>query len=173
MFKIIKKKYYKKAITAALAKRDVSQLNAKMHTIAFLYDGDQVNEVSAYHKIARSLFVSESKTQFFSFVTFQKNTPSLLRDQFSEKDISFKGRIIGDSAKEFVATCIDVLIFMLDKEHLHLDTVVAQSRAKFKVGFKGADPRFFDLILSVDPNDTAAVITELTKYLKILGKTQS
>jgi len=35
MFKAIKQRYYKKAITAALAQRDVSRLNAKMHTLAF------------------------------------------------------------------------------------------------------------------------------------------
>jgi hypothetical protein len=173
MFKRIKQRYYQKAITIALSKRDISQLNAKMHTLVFLYDGDQGNEVSAYHKIATSLCVSESKTQFFSFVTFQKNTPSLLQDQFSQKDISFKGAFTGASVKEFVATSLDVLIFMLDKEHLHLDVLVAQSNAKFKVGFKGADPRYFDLILSVDPNDTASVITELTKYFIILGKIEA
>ena len=72
MFKAIKQRYYQKAITAALAQRDVSRLNTKMHTLAFLYDGDVVNELSPYYKISSSLRVSETKTQFFSFVTFKK-----------------------------------------------------------------------------------------------------
>jgi len=41
------------------------------------------------------------------------------------------------------------------------------------VGFKGVDPRYFDLILGVDPDNTQAIITELTKYFKILGKIET
>jgi hypothetical protein len=173
MFKAIKQRYYQKAITAALAQRDVSRLNTKMHTLAFLYDGDVVNELSPYYKISSSLRVSETKTQFFSFVTFKKNTPSLLRNQFSQKDISFKGVLTGASAKEFVSLDTDVLIYMSNKKHLPLETIVVKSKAKFKVGFKGVDPRYFDLILAVDPDNTQAIITELTKYFKILGKIQT
>ena len=173
MFKAIKQRYYQKAITAALAQRDISRLNTKMDNLAFLYDGDFVNELSPYHNIASSLKVSETKTQFFSFVTFKKNTPSLLRNQFSQKDISFKGALTGVSVKEFVSLDTDVLIYMSNKKHLLLESVVVKSNAKFKVGFKGVDPRYFDLILAVDPANTQAISTELTKYFKILGKIQA
>ncbi|MDC1312504.1 hypothetical protein N8X76_00700 [Flavobacteriaceae bacterium] len=173
MFKAIKQRYYQKAITAALAQRDISRLNTKMDTLAFLYDGDLVNELSPYYNIASSLKVSETKTQFFSFVTFKKHTPSLLRNQFSQKDISFKGALTGVSVKEFVSLDTDVLIYMSNKKHLLLESVVVKSNAKFKVGFKGVDPRYFDLILAVDPANTQAISTELTKYFKILGKIQA
>ena len=173
MFKAIKQRYYQKAITAALAQRDVSGLNTKLQTLAILYDGDLVNELSPYYKIASSLRVLETKTQFFSYVTLEKKTPSLLRDQFSQKDISFKGALTGASAKEFVSLDIDVLIYMSNKKHLPLETIVVKSKAKFKVGFKGVDPRYFDLILGVDPDNTQAIITELTKYFKILGKIET
>ena len=173
MFKAIKQRYYQKAITAALAQRDISMLNTKMDTLAFLYDGDLVNELSPYYNIASSLKVSETKTQFFSFVTFKKNTPSLLRNQFSQKDISFKGALTGVSVKEFVSLDTDVLIYMSNKKHLLLESVVVKSNAKFKVGFKGVDPRYFDLILAVDPANNQAISTELTKYFKILGKIQA
>ena len=173
MFKAIKQRYYQKAITAALAQRDISRLNTKMDTLAFLYDGDLVNELSPYYNIASSLKVSETKTQFFSFVTFKKNIPSLLRNQFSQKDISFKGALTGVSVNEFVSLDTDVLIYMSNKKHLLLESVVVKSNAKFKVGFKGVDPRYFDLILAVDPANTQAISTELTKYFKILGKIQA
>lgn len=173
MFKAIKQRYYQKAITAALAQRDVSRLNTKMQTLAILYNGDLVNELSPYYKIASSLKVLETKTQFFSYVTLEKKTPSLLRDQFSQKDISFKGLLKGASVKEFVEQSADVLIYISNKKHLPLETIVVKSKAKFKVGFKGVDPRYFDLILGVDPANTKAVITELTKYFKILGKIQA
>jgi len=173
MFKAIKQRYYQKAITAALAQRDISRLNTKMDTLAFLYDGDLINELSPYYNIASSLKVSETKTQFFSFVTFKKNTPSLLRNQFSQKDISFKGALTGVSVNEFVSLDTDVLIYMSNKKHLLLESVVVKSNAKFKVGFKGVDPRYFDLILAVDPANTQAISTELTKYFKILGKIQA
>ena len=172
MFKAIKQRYYQKAITAALAQRDVSGLNTKLQTLAILYDGDLVNELSPYYKIASSLKVLETKTQFFSYVTLKKKTPSLLRNQFSQKDISFKGSIKGASALDFVAQSPDVLLYMSNKKHLSLETIVVKSNAKFKVGFKGVDPRYFDLILGVDPTNTQTVITELTKYFKILGKIQ-
>ncbi|MDB9912671.1 hypothetical protein OAD14_07500, partial [Flavobacteriaceae bacterium] len=155
------------------AQRDISRLNTKMDTLAFLYDGDLVNELSPYYNIASSLKVSETKTQFFSFVTFKKNTPSLLRNQFSQKDISFKGALTGVSVKEFVSLDTDVLIYISNKKHLLLESVVVKSNAKFKVGFKGVDPRYFDLILAVDPANTQAISTELTKYFKILGKIQA
>lgn len=173
MFKAIKQRYYQKAISAALAQRDVSRLNTKMQTLVFLYDGDLVNELSPYYKIASSLKVLETKTQFFSFVTFKKNTPSLLRNQFSQKDISFKGALTGASVKEFVEQSADVLIYMSNKKHLPLEAIVVKSKAKFKVGFKGVDPRYFDLILGIDPANTQATIIELKKYFKILGKIQA
>jgi len=173
MFKAIKQRYYQKAITAALAQRDISGLNTKLQTLAILYDGDHVNELSPYYKIASSLRVLETKTQFFSYVTLEKKTPSLLRDQFSQKDISFKGFIKGASALDFVAQSPDVLLYMSNKKHLSLETIVVKSNAKFKVGFKGVDARYFDLILGVDPTNTQTVITELTKYFKILGKIQA
>ncbi|MGI9594156.1 MAG: DUF6913 domain-containing protein [Patiriisocius sp.] len=173
MFKAIKQRYYQKAITAALSQRDVSGLNTKLQTLTFLYDADLVNELSPYYKIANSLRVLETKTHFFSYVTSEKKTPSLLRDQFTQKDISFKGILKGPSAIDFVKQSADVLIYMSNKKHLPLETIVVKSKAKFKVGFKGLDPRYFDLILGVDPSDTQAIITELTKYFKILGKIQA
>ena len=96
-----------------------------------------------------------------------------MRNQFSQKDISFKGALTGASAKEFVSLDTDVLIYMSNKKHLPLETIVVKSKAKFKVGFKGVDPRYFDLILGVDPDNTQAIITELTKYFKILGKIET
>jgi hypothetical protein len=75
--------------------------------------------------------------------------------------------------KEFVSLDTDVLIYMSNKKHLLLESVVVKSNAKFKVGFKGVDPRYFDLILAVDPANTQAISTELTKYFKILGKIQT
>lgn len=170
MFKKWKKKYYQKAILAALEKRDMSGLNAKMETLAFLYDGDVIKDLSSFKTIANTLDISEAQTKYFSFVTFQKKAPSLTQEQFCERDISFKGVITGVSAKQFVQTQTDVLVYMSNKDHQYLDVVAAKSVARFKVGFEGADPRFFDLILAVDPNDTALVSAELTKYFKILGK---
>jgi hypothetical protein len=170
MFKRIKQKYYQKAITAALAKRDVSQLNAKMQTLAFLFNADHIKEVSAYNTIAKSLCISEAQTRFFSFVTFHKNMPSLSQDQFCQKDISFRGVVRGASANKFLEKPVDVLLYMSPEKHIYLDTIAAHSAAKFKVGFEGGDPRFFDLMLAINPNDTVSVIAELTKYFKILGK---
>jgi hypothetical protein len=141
-----------------------------MQTLAFLFNGDHVKEVSAYKVIAKSLCISEAQTRFFSFVTFHENKQSLSQDQFCQKDISFRGVVKGANANKFIETSIDVLIYMSPKKHMYLDNIVAQSTSKFKVGFEGADPRFFDLMLAIDPNDTVSVIAELTKYFKILGK---
>ncbi len=48
--------------------------------------------------------------------------------------------------------------------------MVAQSKAKFKMGFGGADERLYDLLLAVDPSNMELFKKEAIKYLQIFKK---
>ena len=73
-------------------------------------------------------------------------------------------------AQEFLDFPFDVLIGFYKGNHEFLNAMVAQSIAKFKIGFKGADERLFDLLLTVDLQKPDAFKSEVKKYLKILKK---
>ena len=72
--------------------------------------------------------------------------------------------------KEFLDIHFDVLVGFYSEENEFLDIMVSRSKAKFKIGFEGADSRLFDLILQVNPMKFNQFKAELKKYLSVLKK---
>jgi len=170
MFNYLKKKSIRKQTEKNLDKRDMSQVNSRLKTLGFLFDDVSFQDSELFYEYSQLLGLQRKDVKLFSFVEFEKKAPTLRQDQINNKDFSWDGGITNQSAIEFLNTPFDVLVGYYKGRHEFLDFMVSESRAKFKVGGKGADHRLFDLLIEIDINSTEIFKTEFKKYLFILNK---
>lgn len=170
MLKKVKRHSLKKHTEKILKERDVSQRNSPLKYLGFLVDESFFSDFELLYKFGKSIGLQEKDVKVFTFIETRRRIPTLRSNQISNKEFSFQGEINSRNALEFLDYPIDVLVGFYNGKHEFLDSMVAMSKAKFKLGFKGADPRLYDLLLAVDPSNFGEAKTEMEKYLKILNK---
>jgi len=170
IFKKLKRKSLKKGLDAHLKKRDTSDVNSKVKTIGFLVDEAYDQDFEKFYDSFKDLNLQPKDVKVFSFVESKKKLPSLRQNQVQNKDFDWKGVLHNQNAQEFLDKEFDVLVGYYPTSHEILDILVASSKAKFKVGFQGADERLFDLLLRVPFHDFNLFKSELKKYLQVFGK---
>lgn len=166
----LQKRALKKIIESNLSKRDNSDINSPLVTLGILVEESFTQDFEALYDLASVLGLQRKDVKIFSFLELEHSVPSFQQNQINHKDFNWKGEIKSQNASEFLDVPYDVLIGYYNKKHIFLDMMVSSSRAKFKVGMKGADSRLFDLLISVNTDEKKAFKTELKKYLKILNK---
>jgi hypothetical protein len=170
MFEKIKRRSLKKQIDHNLKERDISRINVEMKTLGFLVDEGMLQELEVFDSFALDYNLQPKDVKVFSFQEFKKKMPSMRQNQVNNKDFTWKGEIQNQNAVEFLDKEFDVLVGYYKGKHEFLDLMISKSNAAFKVGFSGGDERLYDLIMSIDPMNTAAFKNELKKYLQVLGK---
>lgn len=170
IFKKLKKNSLKKEVDTHLKKRDTSSIDAKVKTIGFLVDEAHDQDFEKFYDIFKDFSLQPKDIKLFSFVESKKKLPSLRQNQVQNKDFDWKGSLHNQNAQEFLDKEFDVLVGYYPKQHEILDVLVAASKAKFKVGFHGADQRLYDLLLNVPFKDFNLFKSELKKYLQVFGK---
>ncbi len=170
MFKKLKRKSIQKQTDKNLKDRDLSNVNASAKSLGFLVDETSFRDFDKLYSFSSFLGFQPKDVKVFSFIEFKKKAPSLRQDQISNKEFSWDGTISNLNAKEFLNRPFDVLVGYYSGYHEFLDLMVSKSKAKFKVGVTGADDRLFDLLITIDINETEAFKTELKKYLTVLNK---
>jgi len=170
MFEKLKRRSLRKLTERNLANRDLSQVNSKMKTLGFLVDEKLFSEFEKLEDFYKDLNLIPKDVKVFSFIEVKRKLPSLRHNQVQCKDFNWKGEMHNQNANEFIDRNFDVLVGYYEGKNEFLDALISQSRAKFKVGFSGADDRLFDLIISIKPTAVDAFRVELKKYLTILGK---
>ncbi|MEM7186239.1 MAG: hypothetical protein AAF466_06240 [Bacteroidota bacterium] len=138
--------------------------------MGFLVDERVFQEFDVLEDFGLELKLIPKDVKVFSFIEVKRKLPSLRQNQVQCKDFNWKGEMHNQNAAEFLEKEFDVLIGMYEGRNEFLDALISQSKAKFKVGFAGADERLYELLLGVKPTDTKAFKAELKKYLEILGK---
>ena len=170
MLKIIKEKTLQKRTLKNVTKRNVSNRNSVLKTIGLLMD----------EKFYGNFIMPNEFTDFFkvsakniSTLTYKakplKNTVQEV-NQITNKDFGWKGDLHNTQAQNFLNQDFDILVGVYSGKNSYLDWMISQSKAKFKVGFKNADEKLFDLIIQVSPSEKEIFITELKKYLIVLNK---
>ncbi len=170
MFENLKRKSLRKLTEKNLANRDLSKVNSKVKTLGFVVDQLFFQDFDKLYDFYEDLKLLPKDVKVFSFIEVKKKLPSLLQNQVQSKDFDWKGVMHNQNATEFLDREFDVLVGFYEDKHEFLDAMVAQSKAKFKVGFEGADERLYDLIIGLRPTKLEAFKVEFKKYLKILGK---
>ncbi|MEZ4874564.1 MAG: hypothetical protein R2793_03715 [Flavobacteriaceae bacterium] len=170
MFEKLKKKGLRKHTLKHLENRDTSGVNSKMKTLAFLVDEMLFQDFDQLYELHKVFGLQPKDVKVFSFLEVKKKLPSLRQNQINNKDFNWKGEISNQNALEFLDRDYDVLVGFYQGTHEFLDLMVSQSKAKFKVGFKEADARLYDLIIAVPTSDFPTFVSELKKYATLLNK---
>jgi hypothetical protein len=170
MLKKVKHYSLKKHTEKNLTERDISQRNTALKYLGFLVDEAFFNDFEMLYEFGNELGLQRKDVKLFTFVETRRKIPSLRQNQITNKEFTWRGEIHNQNAQEFLDFPFDVLIGFYDKKHEFLSAMVAQSKAKFKIGFNGADERLFDLLLTVDLYKPDAFKSEVKKYLKIFKK---
>ncbi len=170
MFEKLKRRSLKKLTEKYILERDYSQVNSKVKTIGFLVDEQLFQDSDTLYEFYKPFNLVPKDIKVFSFLEVKKKLPSLRQNQVQCKDFNWKGEMHNPNAEEFLNTEFDVLIGYYKGNHEFLDAMLSKSKARFKVGFDGADERLFDLLISVPLEDVKLFQKELKKYLTILNK---
>lgn len=170
MLKKVKLQALKKNIEKSLSERDLSKRNEPLKYLGFLVDEGFFEDFELLYEWGTELGLQRKDIKMFSFVETRRRIPSLRQNQITNKEFSWRGELINQNAEEFLDYPFDVLIGYYKGRHDFLSAMAARSRAKFKIGFTGADRRIYDLVLAIDLHNTEMVKSELKKYFKILKK---
>lgn len=170
MLKKYKLHSLKKHTDKFLSERDVSQRNTPLKHLGFLVDEALYDDFEKLSDLGFELGLQRKDVKIFTFIETRKRIPSLRQNQITNREFGWKGEIQNESARQFLEYPFDVLIGYYNGQHKFLDSLVAQSKAKFKIGFNGADERLFDLLLTIDLQKPDMFKSEVTKYLTILKK---
>ncbi|MEM0574694.1 MULTISPECIES: DUF6913 domain-containing protein [Aequorivita] len=170
MLRKVKQNSLKKHIEKNLSKRDFSKRNEPLKSLGFVVDEAFYNDFEKLYEFGTSLGLQPKDVKIFSFVETRKKLPSLRQNQITNKEFTWRGEIKSKNAQEFLEVPLDVLIGFYPGKHEYLSAMVVQSKAKFTIGFKGADERLYDLLLAVAPDNLDDFKSEVIKYLKIFKK---
>lgn len=165
----LKLKSLKKKITKNLKTRDRSQLHATCKTIAFIINEDQFSSIETLYNIASSLGIKKDNCQFLAFQKYRKNV-ELKAYQLHHKHIKWNGVISNEKASSFLEQPFDLLIGFYNENQPYLDFLVSESTSRFKVGLAETNVDLFDLQIQLKVSQHEALINELNKYLRVLGK---
>ena len=170
MLKRIKLHSLEKYIDKNLEQRDVSQRNSKLKHLGFLTHESFFDDFELLYSLGIELGLQRKDIKVFTFVKTRTGIPSLKHHEITSKDFDWRGKIYNQNAEEFLNFPFDTLIGIYKADDDLLDAMVSKSSAKFKIGFKGADERLYDLILNIDPKNNELFKDEIKKYLKIFNK---
>jgi len=170
MLKKVKRNSLKKHIEKNLTERDFSKRNEPLKYLGFVVDESFFDDFEMLYEFGKELGLQRKDVKLFTFAETRRKIPSLRQNQITNKEFTWRGEIHNQNAQEFLDFPFDVLIGYYKRKHEFLGAMVAQSKAKFKIGFNGADERLFDLLLIVDLQKPEAFKSEVKKYLKILKK---
>lgn len=161
--------YFKKHLKE-LAKRKI-QHNSKIKTVGILMDMNRTIDLQFIREIASQLNVSPSRVHVMAPVGLleienAKRTKMLFFDQ---KKLSWTAKL-SEQQERFCDFSFDILINYFNLPHSLLNVLSARSKANFRVGFVGLDPRLNDLIFDFKPSEKALFLSELPKYIKTIFK---
>lgn len=89
---------------------------------------------------------------------------------FCRKDLNWFGKPVAPFVDEFMRSNLDILIDLSTEEIFPLKWLVAQSKAKFRVGNLNYPDNPNDLIINVKPNqDLSYLISQIKHYLNLIN----
>ena len=170
MLEKLKQYTLRKQTDRYLSGRDVSQRNTPLRYLGFLVDETFFDEFEMLYEFGTDLGLQRKDIKQLTFAETRRRIPSLRHNQITNKEFNWRGEIHNENAREFLDKPFDVIIGLYQGKHKYLDAMVAESKAKFKIGFNDADKRLFDLILTVDLKHPELFKAEVAKYLRIMRK---
>lgn len=170
MLNRIKRNALKRHTVRHLEKRDLSHRNSKLATLGFLVDESVFCNFEILYSLGNELGLLQKAITVFSFVEGNKKGLDERSNWISSNDFNWKGNIKNPAAEDFLKIPFDAFVAIYRNKNYFLDSLVAESASRFKIGFRGANKELFDLLLDTDLQDASLVKEEIKKYLKIFNK---
>lgn len=168
--KVFKGNSNQKYINKLLAARKATVDSRKISSVGVILNFEEFKDFEAFRTYLKELGVKPNKTKIITFIKDEKDINFHWETYFTPKDFGWKGKINNVELQTFIDTEFDALISFYKDEILELNSIVAQSKANFKIGLSNIDQRLYDLIIDVKPSQFAIFKEELKKYLTVLNK---
>jgi hypothetical protein len=139
-----------------------------IRTLGVIVDLEQFKEEERFFELVESLRLKPNALKVIGYRAFYDKNSPYATPVFSDKDLGWKGAIENSYALEFLSRPYDVLINYFDQPGLLLHLMSIKTKAGLRVGFKGVDPVYNDLILESPLNDFETFKSEMKKYLSLL-----
>lgn len=142
----------------------------QIETIGVLVDISEKNHLNALNIELKLQGVDLTNTKILLFKNHLNKDETYKFDIISYKDFSITGQIKNDKASQFVNYPFDLLICYFEDHQQALNDLGMQSKAKFKVGFRGLSNNYNNMFIETKFDQVHIFISETFKYLKILKK---
>lgn len=166
---IIKSFFIESRIKKSLNKSPLVD-DSTIQTIGILVDISNKNFIEKIKNEIQIYYDKPSQTKTLAFKKVQKKDENYTFDIISMKDFSLNGQLQNEKAKQFINYPFDLLICYFEDYQQALNDIGIQSKAKFKVGFKGFSNNYNNLFIDTRFDNVHDFIKETFKYLKILNK---
>lgn len=140
----------------------------EIHSVAILTSNKLYEEIDIAEYLKNSI-ESVKNVHVYSYRAYKKSD-SISYKHFTEKDISWNGKVKDPSFEGFLENSFDLLIGYFDENNLYLEYCALKSKATFKIGFSKVNDKMFDLVVSEDPKNIDSFIDVIKKYLELLYK---
>ena len=168
--KVFKDNSNQKYINKLLALRKAAVDSRKISSIGVILNFDEFKDLEAFRTYLKELGIKPNKTKIINFNKEDKEVDFHWETYFTPKDFGWKGKINNAELQTFIETEFDALIGFYKDDILELNSIVAQSKANFKIGLSNTDQRLYDLIIDLKPDQFGVFKEELKKYLTVLNK---
>jgi len=168
--KVFKDNSNQKYINKLLALRKAAVDSRKISSIGVILNFDEFKDLEAFRTYLKELGIKPNKTKIINFNKEEKEVDFHWETYFTPKDFGWKGKINNAELQTFIDIEFDALISFYKDDVLELNSIVAQSKANFKIGLSNTDQRLYDLIIDVKPSQFGIFKEELKKYLTVLNK---
>jgi len=165
-----KRKSAQKLVKKMLVK-ERSIPNQQIRTLGVLVDATEMFPFILDEKLAKLFEVTNANISVLYYHPNKKEAEQLAEENiFTDKDLSFSGKLNNESVNSFVNQPFDALLNYYTEDKLLLNLVSVQSKAKIRIGLVGVNELLNDFSIKTELNNTETFISELKKYLPILNQ---
>lgn len=157
----------KKAQAANLDKRN-SGSYANSTLIGIVYHNDDQTKIDEAERLS-TLIKMDGKTVKTIAYEHRNSIKHLPYDTFTKTNFDFWGRFIGKPLQDFVSTEFDFLICLDDEPNMLVQSVLAHSNAKCRIGRYSEENQHTFEMLYHNSGDNEQWVEKLYNYLKKLS----
>jgi hypothetical protein len=134
------------------------------------YEGKQAQFINQFFRRLRD---DGKNVKSLTCLMHERSNPFDFKfDFFSEKDLSLAGELKSDVVDRFINADFDYLFCLNETPFLPFDFVLAQSKARFRIGlYQEEKPGFFELMVSpVKGQELDSVLSEMLDYTRRISE---
>lgn len=156
----------RKALKKNISPREfVDFSNAR--SVGILFSAEDHDKFQAVKEFTTTLEDEGKKVSVLSFLGKNKENFEFRFNIFTKKDISFWGRYQSDEVLKFINEEFDYLYLVDDEPGLLMESILAESRAKCRVGkFLEEKKPFFELMIQPEGDSYPELIQQMHFYSK-------